>query len=259
MGQSINKSGLTPLAPDWRDSAAFSGIFYASSFSCSQAESTPARQQVKPTVGQPKGIVKEESTSAMDWYCPYCLGEGKISYNQTGKPVYVICSNCSRGDAYVWCEKCGTGGQIAINDFNLRPSEWVCEICERKYKLPANFYDNPITFAPIAFSANILRGLPPSKKFANVSPIFLKKFLIYWNSYREKFVLTAVFLFIVLIVFPSVHQPTLQILYSVGEYTYYLILFALLCLPAILVLDILSWIIEKIVFWNKKDRIPKMK
>ena len=196
--------------------------------------------------------------SNMDWYCPYCLGEGEISYNQTKKPVYVICNNCSRGDAYVWCEKCGTGGQIATNDFNSHPSEWICEICERKYKLPVNFYDNQITFTPIAFSANIRRCLPPSKKFANVSPIFLQRFLIYWNTYREKFVMTVVFLFVVLIVFPSLHQPTWQILLLFREYTYYLVLFTLLCFPAISVLDLFSWIAEKIVFWNK-DRILKTK
>jgi len=45
-----NKNGLTKRAPDVWDSAAFSGIFLASSFSCSQAESTPAHTQVTQTV-----------------------------------------------------------------------------------------------------------------------------------------------------------------------------------------------------------------
>jgi len=39
------------LTPDVWDSAAFSSIFLASSFSCSQAESTPAHTQVTQTVG----------------------------------------------------------------------------------------------------------------------------------------------------------------------------------------------------------------
>ena len=42
--------GLTKRAPDVWDSAAFSSIFLASSFSCSQAESTPAHTQVTQTV-----------------------------------------------------------------------------------------------------------------------------------------------------------------------------------------------------------------
>lgn len=71
--------------------------------------------------------------------------------------------------------------------------------------------------------------------------------------------MTAVFLFIVLIAFPSLHQPTWQILLLFREYTYYLILFALLCLPIVFFLDLLSWIAEKIVFWNHKGRISKMK
>jgi hypothetical protein len=44
------KIGLTKRAPDVWDSAAFSGIFLASSFSCSQTESTPAPAQVTQTV-----------------------------------------------------------------------------------------------------------------------------------------------------------------------------------------------------------------
>jgi hypothetical protein len=37
---------ITQRAPDWRDSAAFSGFFYAQAESCSQAEST-----LRPPVG----------------------------------------------------------------------------------------------------------------------------------------------------------------------------------------------------------------
>jgi hypothetical protein len=44
---------LTKRAPDVWDSAAFSSIFLASSFSCSQALSTPAHTQVTQTVGTP--------------------------------------------------------------------------------------------------------------------------------------------------------------------------------------------------------------
>ena len=44
------KRQLTKRAPDVWDSAAFSSIFLASSFSCSQAESTPAHTQVTQTV-----------------------------------------------------------------------------------------------------------------------------------------------------------------------------------------------------------------
>jgi hypothetical protein len=41
----------TKRAPDVWDSAAFSSIFLASSFSCSQALSTPAHTQVTQAVG----------------------------------------------------------------------------------------------------------------------------------------------------------------------------------------------------------------
>jgi hypothetical protein len=46
----FTKNCPTKRAPDVWDSAAFSSIFLASSFSCSQAESTPAHTQVTPAV-----------------------------------------------------------------------------------------------------------------------------------------------------------------------------------------------------------------
>jgi hypothetical protein len=49
----------TPRAPDVWDSAAFSSIFLASAFSCSQTESTPAHTQVTQTVGQPVEFTNE--------------------------------------------------------------------------------------------------------------------------------------------------------------------------------------------------------
>ena len=54
------KKRLTKRAPDVWDSAAFSSIFLASAFSCSQSESTPAHTQVTQTVGTPLAKSKIE-------------------------------------------------------------------------------------------------------------------------------------------------------------------------------------------------------
>jgi len=48
----LHKRQPTKRAPDVWDSAAFSSIFLASAFFCSQTESTPAHTQVTQTVGQ---------------------------------------------------------------------------------------------------------------------------------------------------------------------------------------------------------------
>jgi len=50
---------LTKRAPDVWDSARFTSIFLASSFLCSQAESTPAHTQVTQPVGTPLAQQKE--------------------------------------------------------------------------------------------------------------------------------------------------------------------------------------------------------
>ena len=47
---SFTKRRLTKRAPDVWESAAFSSIFLASGFFCSQTESTPAHTQVTQTV-----------------------------------------------------------------------------------------------------------------------------------------------------------------------------------------------------------------
>jgi hypothetical protein len=49
---------LTKRAPDVWDSAAFSSIFLASSFPCSQAESTPAHPPLTLAVGTPLASVR---------------------------------------------------------------------------------------------------------------------------------------------------------------------------------------------------------
>jgi hypothetical protein len=56
----IKKSGLTQRALDAGESAAFSSIFLASSFLCSQIESTPAPAPVTQTVGHTKSDKKEK-------------------------------------------------------------------------------------------------------------------------------------------------------------------------------------------------------
>jgi hypothetical protein len=53
---STGKMRLTKRAPDVWDSAAFSSIFLASGFSCSQTLSTPAHTQVTQTVSPQPAI-----------------------------------------------------------------------------------------------------------------------------------------------------------------------------------------------------------
>jgi hypothetical protein len=61
----VQERGLTKRAPDVWDSAAFSSIFLASSFSCSQSESTPAHTQVTQTVSHLPCIIKFQNLSAI--------------------------------------------------------------------------------------------------------------------------------------------------------------------------------------------------
>ncbi len=69
------KSGLTKRAPDVWDSAAFSSIFHASSFSCSQALFTPAHTQVTQAVGAPLQNIETLGQTHLDFENAYFFDE----------------------------------------------------------------------------------------------------------------------------------------------------------------------------------------
>jgi hypothetical protein len=68
-------SGLTKRAPDVWESAAFSSIFLASGFSCSQAESTPAHTQVT------QAVRRTSPATAVPAFLPPCYRTGVVAVN----------------------------------------------------------------------------------------------------------------------------------------------------------------------------------
>ncbi len=114
-----------------------------------------------------------------------------------------------------------------------------------------------MTFTPTAFSAQPFRSLPPGKKFAHVSPTLLRQFLIHWNGYRGKVWLTYIFLFMMLVGFPSVHKPTGRSFLMFGQTYRYIIVVILWCAPVLCFLDFVSWIAEKIIFRRNKHLVVK--
>ena len=67
------KSVPTKRAPDVWDSAAFSSIFLASAFSCSQAESTPAHTQVTQAVGTLAEMMRLETAGSFYYWHDFFL------------------------------------------------------------------------------------------------------------------------------------------------------------------------------------------
>ena len=63
---SFTKRRLTKRAPDVWESAAFSSIFLASGFFCSQTESTPAHTQVTQTVSPPLAQLSQVNISGYE-------------------------------------------------------------------------------------------------------------------------------------------------------------------------------------------------
>jgi hypothetical protein len=87
-----------------------------------------------------------------EWTCIYCGGQGKVKYPRASgdieKPALIICSNCSKPSAYVWCDKCEMGGAIAETEFVDSPNYWICIQCGSKHQLPERFYDTSFDFNP---------------------------------------------------------------------------------------------------------------
>ena len=93
----------TKRAPDVWDSAAFSSIFLASSFSCSQAESTPAHTQVTQTVSPPlsqrnslimlmtsQNYTVDETTTSLRFIFPYRVNDFSTSRTLFGGVFSIV-------------------------------------------------------------------------------------------------------------------------------------------------------------------------
>lgn len=132
-----------------------------------------------------------QSDLLVQWWCDNCGGEGDIfiSLEKSDDPALVICSHCSFPSAYVWCEECGMGGQIANTDFRKRPTHWNCKACHSEYSLPDNFYETPINFVPVAFAdieetKRIEAERKYFREYQHVNPAFLQKILLLWSKHR---------------------------------------------------------------------------
>jgi hypothetical protein len=83
----------TMRAPDVWDSAAFSSIFLASSFSCSQTESTPAPAPVTQTVGRTRANCFRRSISniqELQIITPPDYLEGKVILSSKSSPTNLL-------------------------------------------------------------------------------------------------------------------------------------------------------------------------
>ncbi len=125
----------------------------------------------------------------MQWWCENCGGEGEIFYDdhKTEQPVLVICSHCSFPSAYVWCEKCGMGGQLADTDFSKKPDDWICTHCKSEYQLLASFYEASIFFSPTFLTKEKKKKQKTKlKKNEYVTHNWARKTLLFWKKYRIK-------------------------------------------------------------------------
>jgi hypothetical protein len=133
----------------------------------------------------------------IDWFCKNCNGEGRITLKGNGdKPEFVICGNCNYPSAYIWCNICGMGGQLAENSFHEYPQKWQCSGCKNEYQIFDTFYNVPILFSPIMFLPNEYiepedkrrKRLWNNNKYANIigiywiSSIVIMFFLLSINS-----------------------------------------------------------------------------
>jgi hypothetical protein len=123
---------------------------------------------------------------SMDWVCDYCGGEGKVNYptKRMEEATLIICSHCSQPSAYVWCEVCGMGGQIAVTEFSHSPKTWQCMECDSEYELSEDFYQTNIVFTPVHFVD--VKGLKRQEflEFEKNIPSWAKNAFEFWEEKR---------------------------------------------------------------------------
>ncbi len=189
----------------------------------------------------------------MDWYCPNCGGEGEIKHRSSEKPIAVICKKCSFIDAYVWCETCGEGGQIADVDFNARPREWKCRGCRKSYILPPNFYERLVEFEPQAFSPAAFSIAPPSKRYFHIPNVHLRRLVVFWDQWRTHVVISGIILFILLLAIIFLEERIGKFHERSGFVRFLLQAWSVLSLgwmPAVLVFDSFTSLIVKFHNWR---------
>ncbi len=189
----------------------------------------------------------------MDWYCPNCGGEGEIEHRHSKRPVAVVCKKCSFISAYVWCERCGEGGQIADVDFNSRPREWRCGGCHQSYVLPAGFYQRFIEFEPQAFSPAVFSMAPPSKRYLHIPNVHLRRLIVFWDQWRTYVVILGLVSFILLVAALFLEEKIGRFPERSGFMRFFFQVWTLLSLgwgPVVLVFDSLSSLIVKFYNWR---------
>ncbi len=192
----------------------------------------------------------------MDWYCPNCGGEGEIEHRHSEQPIAVVCKKCSFIDAYVWCETCGEGGQIANVDFNSRPREWKCRGCRQSYILPADFYHHLVEFEPQAFSPAAFSIAPLSKRYLHIHNVHLRRLIVFWDQWRTHVAILGVVLFILLVATIFLEERIGSFHERSGYVRFLLQAWAVLSLgwlPVVLVFDGLSSLIVKFHDWRFRN------
>jgi hypothetical protein len=123
---------------------------------------------------------------SMDWVCNYCGGEGEVEYptNRIEEATLIVCSHCLKPSAYLWCEYCGMGGQIAGNEFLHSPMRWRCMECGSEYDLPDEFYQAKITFTPEFFADAYKLRIDRDITLQKHIPIWAKNAFVVWEEKR---------------------------------------------------------------------------
>jgi hypothetical protein len=88
-------------------------------------------------------MISEFDKDYIPIWCDDCDCQGFVFINDTPHSYFVVCNTCKWETSQVWCPKCEIGGEF-VRDISKQPSEWSCPGCNTKYKLPDNFYENPI-------------------------------------------------------------------------------------------------------------------
>jgi len=77
-------------------------------------------------------------------FCSECEQENYYFFTKhNDEPRIVICWNCGKNISFVWCEKCGLGGDF-VPKVSEKPTSWECPNCHDTYPIPAEIFENSI-------------------------------------------------------------------------------------------------------------------
>lgn len=134
------------------------------------------------------------------------------------------------------------GIQLEWVDFRRRPTVWQCDKCKTEYRLPVDFYEDPVRFQPEAFAdIEKIREHKFIREYGHVSVTWLRRGLLFWDKNRGYLSGVILWSFVISVICLLIKEQFFDV-----DFLFYPSLVWLVLLPVLFTFDLTSWLVAKV-------------